>query len=351
MNKNRIIILITVVLLAATAALFLTRRSTTLKKSVSEFAVRDTASIVRIFMADKFNNEVVLERAAGGWTVNGDRPAQQAKIDFFLKTLMDLEVRSPVALAARDNVIRRMAVNARKIEIYQVKPWISLFGRFDLFTRERLARTYYVGDVTQDNLGTYMLMDGTDEPYVVHIPGFRGFVSTRYSTKVSDWRDYTVFRNKIGDIRSVKMEFPDEPGQSYLMEVQDNRNVSLFALGESRLVEGFDTLKVVGFLASFEDVRFESMLEGLIEPAFIDSVKASQPRTIITLTDRTGTVNEVKIFRKKGFSGLYNQDGMAMEPMDLDRAYALVNDGEDFVLIQYYTFDRVTRPLGYFLNR
>ena len=38
-------------------------------------------------------------------------------------------------------------------------------------------------------------------------------------------------------------------------------------------------------------------------------------------------------------------------PFDRDRMYALVNEGRDFVLVQFFTFDKITRPLGYFLER
>jgi hypothetical protein len=65
------------------------------------------------------------------------------------------------------------------------------------------------------------------------------------------------------------------------------------------------------------------------------------------LTTREGDLNEVKIYYKKGFAALYMEDGAALEPFDLDRAYALVNDGKDFVLIQYFVFDKVTRTLAY----
>ncbi len=228
MKKNKTIILITLILLVIAAVLVVTNSYTTLRRDVSEFAVADTAAVTKIFLADKNNNEVTLSRLPeGGWLVNGRSLAQQAKISSFLKTLMDLEVRSPVPLAARDNVIRRMAANAKKVEIYQVRPRINLFNIIKLFPREKNVKTYYVGDVTADNLGTFMLMDGADEPYVVHIPNFRGFVSTRYSTNPAEWRDYTVFRTRIGDIASVRMEFPSDPAQSYLMEVQDSRNVKL----------------------------------------------------------------------------------------------------------------------------
>ena len=181
MKKNRVTLIIALILLIAAGALFVTNSYTTLRKGSSDFAIEDTASVTKIFIADKNNNEVTLNRLTqGSWLVDGKYTAQQAKISSFLKTLMDLEVRSPVPMVARNNVITRMAVIAKKIEIYQVTPRINIFNRIRLFPREKLTKVYYVGDVTQDNQGTFMLMEGAEEPYIVHIPGFRGFVSTRY---------------------------------------------------------------------------------------------------------------------------------------------------------------------------
>ena len=352
MRKNRVTLIIALLLLLAAAALFLTNSYSTLRKDESDFSIADTSSVTKIFLSDKNNNEVTLERSEEGtWMVDGKYTAQQAKISSFLKTLADLEVRSPVPLVARNNVITRMAVIAKKIEIYQVTPRINLFNKIRLFPHEKLTKTYYVGDVTQDNQGTFMLMEGAEEPYIVHIPGFRGFVSTRYSTIKADWRDYAVFKTPINEIQSVRVEFPLQPGQSYQFELLDNQNITLRSLADNQVFQGYDTIRALSFLTSFEDVRFESLLEHLIEKEFIDSVSASTPKTVIILTDRQGTVNKVKIFSKPGFAPLYAADGAMLEPVDLDRAYALVNNDEDFVLIQYYVFDKVTRTLDYFTGK
>jgi hypothetical protein len=352
MRKNRVTLILVLILLLIAAGLFITNSYTTLKKDVSDFSVKDTASITKIFLADKNNNEVTLERSPeGGWNVDGKFTAQQAKVSSFLKTLADLEVRSPVPLIARNNVIKRMAVLAKKIEIYQMTPRINLFNKIKLFPHEKLTKVYYVGDVTQDNQGTFMLMEGAEEPYVVHIPNFRGFVASRYSTLKSDWRDYTVFKTPINKIHSVKVEFPFDPQLAYEFDVQDNQHIVLRSFQDNKVVEGYDTARVLNFLTGFEDIRFESLLAHLIEKKFIDSVTASVPKIIITLTDNEGAINRVKIFKKIGFAPVYAEDGAAMEPYDLDRGYALVNDDEDFVLIQYFVFDRITRTLGFFTGK
>jgi hypothetical protein len=194
-------------------------------------------------------------------------------------------------------------------------------------------------------------MEGADEPYIVHIPGFRGFVSTRYSTLVADWRDYRVFRTPINAIQSVQVEFPYDPGQSYRFDLQDRQNISLKTYPAGQFVTPYDTLRALNFLTGFEDIRFESLLEHLVEKEYIDSVSASSPKTIITLTDREGKINQVKLFKKASFTPVFSDDGDRMEPVDLDRAYALVNEGQDFVLVQYFVFDRITRPIGFFTGK
>ena len=35
-------------------------------------------------------------------------------------------------------------------------------------------------------------------------------------------------------------------------------------------------------------------------------------------------------------------------PMDVDRMYAFINDDRDFVLVQYYVFDKVIKDITYY---
>ena len=80
-----------------------------------------------------------------------------------------------------------------------------------------------------------------------------------------------------------------------------------------------------------------------------DSILASQPFIIITLTDTTGVSKTVKTYHKQGPEGQTDPQGVPL-PYDLDRLYASVNDGQDFTIIQYFTFDKVLRPKSFFLK-
>lgn len=348
MKKNLTIFIITLILLIIALVLVFNRKSSTLSRKDAAFAVTDTSLVTKFFIADKNNNQVLLERQSdGSWLIDGKYRAHDVKVQSFLETLQDIKVRMPVARSGRDGVIKRMAALARKIEIYEIKPAVDLFGKIKFFTRERKSKVYYIGDVTQDNMGTYMLMEGSDDPYVVYLPNLRGFVSARYSPDPDEWREHFIFQANLKDIDYVRMEFPMEPEKSYQVTLKDDRDIVLQALVDGKQVQQYDTARVLSFLTSFRDIRFESLLTHELEQSYIDSVLSSKPVTIITLKTKDGKENQVKVFPKKGFSQFYQADGALLEPFDLDRAYALVNDGQDFVLVQYFIFDRIMRPLQY----
>ncbi|MCK4569698.1 MAG: hypothetical protein KAT76_05355, partial [Bacteroidales bacterium] len=187
MKRNKLLLILTLVIVIIGILFLINRKYTTLDDTESGFAIEDTSIVVKIFMADKNNRSVKLTKESPGkWTLNDKYLAHNYNISMLLGTMKDLKVRYPVSLAARDNVIRRLATIARKVEIYQEVYRINLFNRIKLFPHEKLTRTYYVGDATQDNIGTFIQMEGAEQPYVVFIPRLRGYVYPRYSTDEDD---------------------------------------------------------------------------------------------------------------------------------------------------------------------
>jgi len=347
MKKNKFILISVVVLALVVVVLFLTRSETTFRRAESDFAFSDTSLVTKIFMSDKNNNSLKLNRMEPGkWTVNDKYPAQQQMIDMFLTTLNGLEVKEPVAKAAHNTVIRRMAVNSVKVEIYQLAFRVNIFGWIKIFPYEKLAKVYYVGDATPNNRGSYMLMENSTIPFVVYLPGLRGFVSPRYSPIEKYWRDFTVFKKSLTEIASVRMEFPSNQEDSYEVKNGGPGRLELISLGDNRQVSDFDTLKILTFLSGFRNLNFEALLNDM-ESVRKDSILNSPPFIIITVTDTNGTSKSIRVYHKGNSDGVTDTENNPL-PYDPDRLYALVNDGNDFVLIQFFTFDKVLRPKFFF---
>jgi len=345
MRKGKWIFIVVIVLAVIVIILVLSDRSTTLDSGSSVFAVEDTASVSRIFLADMENNTVLLERKdQGQWILNGKYKAHPFQVNDMLRTMRELKVKTPVPRAARNNVIARLSASGIKVEIYQIKP---LIGFLDLFPREKLTKVYYVGDATQDNLGTFMKMEGYDDPYVVFIPSFRGFVAPRYSTNEDDWRDHTVFNTPLRKLQSVSLEFMENPEESFTINRTQDDEFVLYLTGNGLSVP-YDTLRMLNFLSSFGDLRFEAVLTNSLSEDYIDSIRNTRPAHILTLVNTDNDTNSIITYRKKGFSEVYDDtEGLQLVPFDLDRLYAVVNDGQDFVLLQYFVFDKALRSASY----
>ena len=190
-----------------------------------------------------------------------------------------------------------------------------------------------------------MLMDGADAPFVVHLLGFRGYVAPRYSTMEKDWRDHTVFKNNLADIQQVIMEMPAEPENSYKV-VKANRELQLVNLNTNEVIPQYDTLRLLNFLTAFTDIRYEALLNDMA-PARKDSIINTTPKNILTVVDTRGDSTTIITYFKPNDNKAIDMEGN-LYVHDLDRLYALINDKRDFVLIQYYVFDKVLRPLSYF---
>jgi hypothetical protein len=349
MKKNRYVFIAVIVLTFIAFVFILTNSTNTFKRSQSDFAVNDTSNITTIFMANKNNYTLKMTRQLPGynWIINDKYPGQKFNINMLLETMLNIQVKEPVPMAARNSMIKELSVNSVKVEIYQWVYRIDIFG-MRMFPHEKLTKVYYVGGATQNNLGTYMLMQDSPEPFIIYLPGFRGFVSPRYMPIEKYWRDYTVFKKNIGEIASVRVEFPSVPEQSFIITNHQDRTMELVSLIDNKRISDYDTLKLMNFLAAFRNLNFEALLND-IDQHKKDSILSSTPFSIITLTDTNGISKTMKMFHKK--SGYDEADYNGKPVMyDLDRAYALVNDGKDFTLIQFYVFDKILKPVKSFVR-
>ncbi len=349
MRKNRTLVITTFVLAALAVILVYTKTNTTLNPKISEFTVKDTATVTKIFMADKSNQKVLLERNANGtWKLNSNYTALQENVNTLLQTFANIEVREPVAKAGRDNILKMMSAKSTKVEIYQQRFRIS-FGKLKLFPHNKLTKTYYIGDATMDNAGTYALMEDANTPVVIYMPGLRGFVATRFSTLESDWRVHTIFNKRLPDIDNIRVEFVDQPNESYTVVNENNQNLKLIRLIDNTEINGYDTLKLVSFVNAFRRINYEALLNDM-EPQRKDSIMNSAPKHSITLTAKDGTKQSVRTFVRLLPVPEVNVFDGSLITYDMDRMYALVNE-EDFVLVQFFVFDKILIPLSSFTTR
>ena len=102
-------------------------------------------------------------------------------------------------------------------------------------------------------------------------------------------------------------------------------------------------------LSSFSDLRFEALLNNIMPAERIDSIVNSPFLHRITLTNADGTVKEMTTYTKHIQLSDYAVIDEEDDIIDHNRMYATINDKRDFVLVQYYVFDKVLHEVGYYV--
>ena len=346
-KNNRITIIIAAILVVIAGVLIWNNRYlSTLQGESSDFQVWDTASVTKVYLADRKERESLLERQEHGWTLNGTYTAHPKQVQYLLTTLYKIRVKMPVSVASHDNIVKQLASQSTKVEVYQIVPRINLFDKIKLFYHEKRTKVFYVGDATMDSSGTFMLKEGADKAYIVYIPSFRGFITTRFTANPDDWRDHTIFHENMADIQSVEVDFNEDPEGSFRIDNIGKHQYKLTRLCDNKDLP-YDTLKVINFMSSFSDLRFEALFTNTLPQERIDSITSSPFLHYIVVTDKDGNKQDMRTFKKLVMSSLHDMSG-EFGDVDRDRMYALVNDSKDFVLIQNYVFDKVLHDVRYF---
>ena len=183
MKKNSLYILIIITLIIlATIGNKSSNQTSSLRLDAKNFAIPDTNLITKITLQNRSLDYVELSRVDSNWTLNDSLIANQNLINIVLKTIKEMRVKSPIARAALPNIIKRMAIQNTELNI---------------FKKNKKIKTIYIGGETPDQLGTFMMIHGAKEPYIVHIPGFNGYLSSRFSCNESIWKSKRIFNQKI----------------------------------------------------------------------------------------------------------------------------------------------------------
>ena len=276
----------------------------------NDFAISDTSSVSKIFIADRNGTTINLSRSAKNWVINNKYEVRKDAIKTILITISQIRIQRPVSKNAFDNVIKNLATRGVKIEIYT--------------NQEPPNKTYTIGSSTSNHLGTYMFLAGSETPFIVHIPSFNGFLSPRYGiqgNKISekDWRTTNIFSLKAENIAKVTLNHIQQAEKSFRLTTD---SMTLFNnLGHEVSFNQENTLQ---FLNSFKLLNCESYKDGKEKLEF-----ATPLHELIVNNDtlRTYAIGS-KLIKDK-------EDNFTVK-----RMYATLNNGE-LMLIQDYVFNKV----------
>jgi hypothetical protein len=327
MKKKYGLYILFVVLLAITAVILFDKRSGTDKRDENQFAVKDTG-LINLVEIRSPDNTVILERMQGRWIINGHYSAGNKSITGLLKLISRLQVSAPVPGSIRSEITDKLTKDGKRIKIVTERknPHVILMYHDTVHTNT-----------------TYMMMENSDQPFRVEIPGYPERNLARYFVdKVSYWRDNSIFRLREDEISSVSLYNTHDPEKSFHLLNTDN-GYKLYTYTDSTEVPDIIDGKARQYLSYFSSVSFERFLSDN-ERRTQAGLNKDDPANIIAVTDSGNNVIQVKTF----LWYVTRQD--ASPGVDLNRLIAIINN-TDTVVVKYIELDPVIKDIGYFLEK
>lgn len=304
------------------------------RKPIHNFQVLDTASITKIVISDKSPSSIELAKNTNNqWKINNVHNVRKNAINILLSTLASMEMKSFVPKAAEQNVLKNLTASGTQVKVYK---------------KNKLVKHFYVGGEPQNLLGTYMMIHGSSKAFVVHIPGFNGFLSSRFFTDELLWKDRTFCNLPSNKIKSIRIDYSDNFNEKrytsfeiYKTDSGDYRIKCHCKNGSKRA----DFSKSEMYFSLFENLQIEAFVNDMSQQK-INSILKTEPVFEITITDTNENTNTLKAFYKKPRKDQTDNNGLPLKH-DVDRLFALTNN-TDFVIIQYYVFNEILRTASDF---
>lgn len=281
----------------------------------TDFRITDTAAIRTIEIYAQDGVKQTLERKPDGWRLNGKflvRPDAIANIFRILPAVQVMFYPPDAAIGQMLQAIREHGVKL----VFQDK-------------KGDLIKSYRIGGMTNDERGTYAILEGAERPYVVHVPGFEGSLANRFIMADEDWRDRMLFRHRPEALTGLKISYPDHPDQGFEIFKREGR----FELYDYRSRQ-INTSESV--IRDYLDVLTGIGVEGIENDfAGIPDVLASRPHAILELKFHQDSPRTLKFFPV-----------IIEGQQEVERLF--VYDGQDFFLAQTRILQKIFRSSGAF---
>lgn len=278
----------------------------------TNFSIADTSLITRFFIAQKNGkSHHFVKQPNGEWKVNNKWQSEKKMAELILGTIHEIKLKAPVPKTMRNNIIKELASRGIKVELYNA---------------EGIIKTFYIGESTSDELGTYIIMEGSEQPYIVHIPRLQGFLTSRFTVNKTAWLDKKIFQSPVKKIISLKVDYPNDTENSFHI-LRDSSGFK---------INGIDDLnkkELNKYLKFYENREAEQIAKIQDKIGLNDSLSTVIPHAIIEIEDENPEhSNKITLYN------IGNEE----------RMLGYLNESDYYVGVQIYSFKNLLVKKAFF---
>ncbi len=316
--KRTLILLAAVVLLGGIAYYASQRTPAAPDAWERDFATPDLTRIHRIFIADREGNRADLRRGGPtGWRYNGE-PANENVMKNLLQAVEQISVQRLPSSKAVPNLVRNLAGGGILVQLFDAEG-------------DKL-KGYYIGGGTNGEFGTAAIMEGSEHPYVVHLPMWSGNLRHRFNLRGDEWRSKVLYQVDPDRVDYLSIEYPRQQDQGFRLERTSDGTFTVFSFEESGS-GGRQVPRGVAeaVLSRYENYYISRYQNG--DTAAVNRAHNRLPFAIIRIREEGGEEQTARLFPHYRWPDTPDQT--------LESYTALIHDDRDWALLAVET----TQPL------
>jgi len=289
--------------------------------SNSSFASKPKKEITKVEFRGA-PTDLVLEKKGEEWIVNKKYETRKSSVQFILKILTEMQIKSPVTTDLFNSEITRKGINPIRVMVFE---------------RRKVIRSFLVYKTLSNTYGNIMKMSEGSKPFIVCVPGHETEIGSAFTVNELFWRPYTVFNLLPSDIISVRFENLSDTGSSFMIR-NENRRFILYDL--KKRLTGWDTSRTIRYLSYFTHVPLESW--ALDVPAGEkEKIKEEVPLYKISVEKTSGEKVILDLWER-------TIDENGLKKKDTDRLWGKTNAMDEIFIMRYLDIDPVLKKRSYF---
>jgi len=233
------------------------------KPIYSDFVSIDTTDLIKVAFTVNGETHYVAPKTSSTWFIDSKYEVRRDFITTMKLGLARMDVKMPVSTELKESIRKRLLTEGVRVEV----------------GTEEATKEFWILTNDNDNNSSYFISSKEAEPYIIYVPGFTGDLTDLFKIKVSDWRNKALFRNMIGNIQEITLNYESFPKDGFVIKQK---------IGGYEVIDmqSVDSTKLYTYLGLFQRINVENILVDKQKDSVEFLLKTQTAEVTLTVIDR-----------------------------------------------------------------
>lgn len=294
------------------------------------FKVENFEEVTEILVSNKAGEKMTLKKEGDQWILNDKFPVRKHLFEEMKEALTKMEAGSPVPEIGKDVVIKQMVAEAIKVEV---------------FKGQKKDKVIFIGGPNLQNTASHMFLEVNgkvkDRIYNVSIPGFRGYLTTRFTIDEKEWRSKAIFSYLPQEVKEIEIKYFNHTDYEDFVLTNNNNSFSLRIGEKIYQKEELNDINIVNYLKHLDNQQlmaysFVEEKQFYLKDSLMNVNKFAE-FSITNSSNQKRSYNIISMPLNESSKQQYDENGDPM-PYDIDYRFIEIGETKDWGVISNSRF-------------